>query len=79
MDDEGVKALEGMVAGNPTPPSDPRMMVGGFGPIARREIKPSLGAPVAIIMGGDPRAIGGPQLQLAIAGQNMSLVANSDR
>jgi len=77
MDDEGVKALEGMVAGNPTPPSDPRMMVGGFGPVARREIKPSLGAPVAIIMGGDPRAIGGPQLQLAIAGQNMSLVANS--
>jgi nitroreductase/NAD-dependent dihydropyrimidine dehydrogenase PreA subunit len=77
MNDETEKAREGLVADNPTPPADPRMMIGGFGAVARREMKPSLGAPMAIIMGGDPRAIGGPQLQLAICGQNMSLVANS--
>lgn len=77
MNEETVKGLEFMVAGNPTPPADPRMIIGGLGPIARKEVKPSLGAPAAIIIAGDMRSIAGPFIQIGICGQNMCLAANS--
>jgi nitroreductase/NAD-dependent dihydropyrimidine dehydrogenase PreA subunit len=77
MDPETVKGLEFMVAGNPTPPADPRMIIGGFGPIVRKEVKPSLGAPAVIMIAGDMRSIAGPYLQIGICGQNMCLAANS--
>lgn len=77
MDDEMVKGFEHMVAGNPTPPADPRMIIGGFGPIARKEVLPSLGAPAVIMIAGDMRSIAGPFLQVGICGQNMCLAANA--
>ncbi|MFO7962565.1 MAG: nitroreductase family protein [Desulfobacterales bacterium] len=77
MDDETVKGFEPMVAENPTPPADPRMIIGGFGPIARKEVLPSLGAPAVIMIAGDMRSIAGPLIQVGICGQNMCLAANS--
>ncbi|MCP4579806.1 MAG: hypothetical protein GY846_26340 [Deltaproteobacteria bacterium] len=77
LDDNVVSSLEMMVSGNPAPQFDPRMIVGGFGSVARKEMLPSLGAPAVIILAGDTRSIGGPDLQLGICGQNMNLVANS--
>jgi nitroreductase len=77
MDNEMVKGFEPMVAGNPTPPADPRMIIGGFGAVARKEIKPSLGAPAAILVSADVRGIGGPTISWGIGGQNMCLAANS--
>ena len=77
IDDEMVKAFEPMVADNPTPPADPRMIIGGLGPIARKEVKASLGAPAAILIAGDVRGIGDPKLPYGICGQNMCLAANS--
>ena len=77
MNDEMVKGFEPMVANNPTPPVDPRMIIGGFGPIARKEVLPSLGAPAVVIIAGDMRSIAGPLIQVGICGENMSLAANS--
>jgi nitroreductase/NAD-dependent dihydropyrimidine dehydrogenase PreA subunit len=76
--DEGVEAL---AAGfSPAAPGgyDPRIILGGVGTNIRNRINPALlGAPVVILLAGDRRAIGGPQTQIAIAGTNMNLVANS--
>jgi nitroreductase/Pyruvate/2-oxoacid:ferredoxin oxidoreductase delta subunit len=78
MNDDTVPMLEALVTESPdTPPADPRMIIGGFGPIASREIPVSLGAPVVILIAGDMRAIAGPHMQVGICGQNMCLTANS--
>ncbi len=78
MDDEAVKGMEDMVKQTmPTPPFDPRMMLGGFGAWASKKMLPSLGAPAVVMIAGDERSIAGPELQIGICGQNMSLAANS--
>jgi nitroreductase/NAD-dependent dihydropyrimidine dehydrogenase PreA subunit len=56
---------------------DPRVVLGGMGAIARKELPASLNAPCVILLAGDSRAISGPHLNIGIAGQNMNLVANS--
>ena len=67
-----------LVAGNPTPPADPRMIIGGFGPVARKETPASLGAPAVILIAADVRGIGRPgDILFGICGQNMCLAANS--
>lgn len=77
MNDETVKGMEVMVADNPTPMADPRMIIGGFRPIATKEVLPSLGATAVIMIAGDMRSIAGPFIQIGICGQNMCLAANS--
>ena len=37
----------------------------------------TLGAPVVILILGDERSIGGPEVNIGICGQNMNLVCNS--
>jgi nitroreductase/NAD-dependent dihydropyrimidine dehydrogenase PreA subunit len=77
-DDEMVKGMEDMVKqAMPRPSVDPRLMRGGFGVWASKEMLPSLGAPAVILIAADERAIGGPDIQIGICGQNMSLAANS--
>jgi len=78
-DDEGVKALAAAYRANPTPGSwDPRIILGGIGTNVINRINPVLlGAPAVILIAGDRRGIGGPQMQVGICGQNMVLVANS--
>lgn len=76
--DEGVQALAANF--NPAAPGgfDPRIILGGVGTNIRNRINPTLlGAPVVILIAGDRRAIGGPQMQIGICGTNMNLVANS--
>ncbi len=76
--DEGVEALAANF--NPAAPGgfDPRIILGGIGTAIRNKINPILlGAPVVILIAGDRRAIGGPQMQTGICGTNMNLVANS--
>jgi nitroreductase/NAD-dependent dihydropyrimidine dehydrogenase PreA subunit len=76
--DELVKNLVPMYEADPRPGSwDPRVVLGGFGAIARRELPVFLNAPVVILVAGDERAITGPELNVGICGQNMNLVANS--
>lgn len=78
-DDEGVKALAAGYEANPNPGSwDPRIILGGIGKsMLNRVNPPGLGAPCMIVIAADTRAIGGPQMQIGICGQNMNLVANS--
>lgn len=78
-DDQAVKSLAAAYRANPTPGSwDPRIILGGIGTNVVNRITPVLlGAPVVILIAGDRRAIGGPQMQVGICGQNMVLVANS--
>ncbi len=76
--DKGVETLAANF--NPAAPGgfDPRIILGGVGTNIRNNVNPILlGAPVVILIAGDRRAIGGPQTQIAIAGTNMNLVANS--
>lgn len=57
---------------------DPRMILGGIGTGLKNETNPVLlGAPVAILITADYRAIGGTQMPAGICGTNMNLVANS--
>ena len=57
---------------------DPRVMLGGIGTVVNYEdLSVSFGAPVVIVILGDERSIGGPELNIGICGQNMNLVANS--
>ena len=79
MDDEAVKNLALQYEANPTPGSwDPRIILGGIGTNVVERINPVLlGAPVVILIAADSRAIGGPQMQVGICGQNMVLVAHS--
>lgn len=78
-DDEKVKMLAAGYKANPTPGSwDPRIILGGIGTCIRNGINQVLlGAPAVILIAADRRAIGGPQMQVGICGQNMILVANS--
>lgn len=76
-DDEQVKALAAGVDPNRPGGFDPRIAQGGFRAISNGELPASLGAPVIIILAMDDRAIGGPELQAGICGQNMNLVANT--
>lgn len=78
IDDESVRNLARGYEANPNPGGyDPRVVLGGFGSIARKELPPLLDAPVVILLAGDSRAIGGPQLNIGICGQNMNLAATS--
>ena len=56
---------------------DPRIILGGVGSIYRKNAPVFLNAPVVILTACDDRAIGGPQIQAGIAGQNMNLTAQS--
>jgi nitroreductase len=76
--EEGVKALAANFS--PAAPGglDPRIILGGVGTNIRNRVNHILlGAPVVVIIAGDRRAIGGPQMQIGICGTNMNLVANS--
>jgi alkylation response protein AidB-like acyl-CoA dehydrogenase/nitroreductase/NAD-dependent dihydropyrimidine dehydrogenase PreA subunit len=73
-----VKGLMQVYAQNPQPGLfDPRIIEGGLGSIYRKNAPVFLDAPVVILMACDDRAIGGPQIQAGIAGQNMNLTALS--
>jgi nitroreductase len=54
---------------------DPRIIVGGMGSFSKGEKPPFLDAPAIIILCGDRRAGSGPQINLGICGQNMTLAA----
>lgn len=76
--DQGVEALAADFNAGEQGIGDPRIIVGGIGTNIRKRINPILlGAPVVILIAGDRRAIGGPQMQIGICGTNMNLVANS--
>jgi len=78
MNDEMVQNLVPMYEANPNPGTfDPRVMKGGFGAIVHQYGPVFLGAPAVILIAGDKRAIGGPQINIGIAGENMNLVAKS--
>ena len=79
MDEERVKELAAAYAANPAPGGwDPRIILGGMGKAVAGQVnKVLVGAPVVILIAADSRAIGGPQMQVGICGQNMILVANS--
>jgi nitroreductase len=74
--DDMIPHMEGIAEGS-VGTFDPRVILGGMGAIARKELPASLNAPVVILLAGDARAISGPQLNIGICGQNMNLVANS--
>ena len=77
MDDEAVKGLESMVNREAPGTFDPRVIIGGMGAVAKGDMGCSLGAPAMVLLLGDTRSIGNPQINIGIAGQNMNLVANS--
>jgi nitroreductase/NAD-dependent dihydropyrimidine dehydrogenase PreA subunit len=56
---------------------DPRVILGGFGSIAKRYGPVFLNAPAVILIAADERAISGTDINVGICGQNMNLVANS--
>jgi nitroreductase/NAD-dependent dihydropyrimidine dehydrogenase PreA subunit len=75
--DDTVQHMAAMV--DPASPGmfDPRLAKGGMGAIARKYGSVMLDAPAAILIAGDTRSIGSPQINVGICGQNMNLVANS--
>jgi nitroreductase/ferredoxin len=75
--DDTVENLAGMV--DPASPGlfDPRLARGGMGAITKKTLPPLMKAPALILMAGDTRSIGSPQINIGICGQNMNLVANS--
>ncbi len=76
--DAMVKALVQVYAQDPDPGLyDPRLIEGGIGSITRKNAPVFLEAPVVIIIACDDRAIGGPELNAGICGQNMNLAALS--
>lgn len=79
MSDEGIKAIAKGYEAAPNPGAwDPRIILGGVGvSVVKRVNDVLLGAPAVILIAGDSRSIGGPQIQAGICGQNMVLVANS--
>jgi nitroreductase/NAD-dependent dihydropyrimidine dehydrogenase PreA subunit len=79
MDEEGWKELAVQYLDSPiTGLYDPRLTFGGIGKSLVFKGGPVLlGAPAVIILAADQRAIGTPELQVGICGQNMTLVANS--
>jgi alkylation response protein AidB-like acyl-CoA dehydrogenase/nitroreductase/NAD-dependent dihydropyrimidine dehydrogenase PreA subunit len=78
VNDALVKTLMPMYQQYPQPGLfDPRIVLGGLGSVAKKDVTTFFDAPVIIIIAGDDRAIGGPQIQAGIAGQNMNLAAIS--
>lgn len=80
MSEEGVKELASTYEANPSAPGgwDPRIILGGIGQSVVTRVNPVLlGAPCVILVAADYRSIGGPQMQVGIAGQNMILAAIS--
>lgn len=75
-DDEQIAVVAQMAEQTPGG-FDPRAVQGGMGAIADKSLLASLGAPCVILLAADRRAIGGAELAMGIAGQNMNLVANS--
>ena len=78
MDEEGVKQIAGMF--DPAAPGgwDPRIILGGVGKAVVPKVNSVLlNAPAVILIGADYRSIGGPQIQVGIAGENMILTAIS--
>jgi len=76
--DTMVKMLLPVYAADPKPGTfDPRVITGGVGSIAAKNAPVFLDAPVVILLACDDRAIGGPQIQAGICGQNMNLAAKS--
>ena len=77
INDNTVKALEGMVKGG-VGGADPRIIYGGMGSVSSEGgLTPSLNAPAIILLLADERSIGTPQISIGICGQTMNLVANS--
>ena len=77
-DDDAVKMLVPMFQERGSVGTfDPRIILGGAGSIAQDFGKTFLDAPVVILIAGDARSIGGPEIQTGICGQNMNLVAQS--
>ena len=77
LNDKSVKGLEGLVKGG-IGSADPRIIIGGMGAVGiEGGLTPSLGAPAIILLLGDKRAIGAPEISIGICGQTMNLVANS--
>ena len=77
-DDEMVKGLTAGYEAAPAPGTyDPRIILGGMGTVAKRNIPVLLNAPAVILIACDKRCIGGPEINAGICGQNMNLVANS--
>jgi len=79
LDEEGVRQIAKMYEAAPNPGGwDPRIILGGIGKSVVAKVNPvMLGAPAVILIAADSRSIGGPQIQVGIAGQNMVLAANS--
>ena len=73
-----VQNLLPLYEANPDPGLfDPRIMLGGVGAVARKDLPVFLNGPVVILLLGDKRAVSGPDLNIGVCGQNMNLVANS--
>jgi hypothetical protein len=78
MNDTMVRTLIPVYAADHRPGTfDPRVITGGVGSIAAKNAPVFLDAPVVILVACDDRAIGGPQIQAGICGQNMNLAAKS--
>jgi len=78
ISDEMVKGLVSVYESNPIPGAwDPRVVLGGYATIARRDTPPLLNSPVVILIAGDDRAASGSMLNIGICGQNMCLAAQS--
>jgi nitroreductase/NAD-dependent dihydropyrimidine dehydrogenase PreA subunit len=80
MDEEGVKEIAKGFEANPGAPGgwDPRIILGGVGKAVVGKVNSVLlGAPAVILIAADYRSIGGPQIQVGIAGENMILAAIS--
>lgn len=77
--EEGVRMLAEQYAAAPNPGGwDPRIILGGVGVSVVQKVNDVLlGAPAVILIAGDARSIGGPQMQVGICGTNMILAANS--
>jgi|GEM_PF-20703 alkylation response protein AidB-like acyl-CoA dehydrogenase/nitroreductase/NAD-dependent dihydropyrimidine dehydrogenase PreA subunit len=76
--DAMVKSLLPVYQAKPQPGMfDPRVILGGIGSIYRKNAPVFLDAPCVILLACDNRAIGGPEIQAGIAGQNMNLAALS--
>jgi nitroreductase/NAD-dependent dihydropyrimidine dehydrogenase PreA subunit len=76
--DETVKGLAAGYEADPNPGLyDPRIMLGGAGGVAKRNLPVFLNAPAVILIAADHRAISGADINVGICGQNMILAANS--
>jgi len=76
--DSAVKNLVQRYVQNPNPGTyDPRIILGGVGSIAKKDVLVFPDAPVVILVVCDERSIGGPQMAAGTCGQNMNLAAKA--